>query len=80
MREQRITWSRDSFVSRMKLIRCPVCGKMFDPSTSDAMPFCSRRCRMIDLGRWLDEQYAIPLPEKDDQDDEPEMPSLPEEE
>jgi len=35
---------------------------------------------MIDLGRWLDEQYAIPLPEKDDQDDEPEMPSLPEEE
>lgn len=25
------------------------------------MPFCSERCRAIDLGRWLDERYAIPV-------------------
>lgn len=31
------------------------------------MPFCSRRCRMIDLGRWLDEAYGLPYdpPEED---------------
>jgi len=62
------------------LIRCPVCGKMFDPATSDARPFCSRRCRLIDLGRWLDEQYSIPLPKNHDEDEEPEMPTLPDEE
>jgi endogenous inhibitor of DNA gyrase (YacG/DUF329 family) len=25
------------------------------------MPFCSERCRMIDLGRWLGEKYAVPV-------------------
>jgi hypothetical protein len=36
------------------------------------MPFCSDRCRNIDLGRWLGENYAIPAPRSDEQDeDEP---------
>jgi len=42
-------------------LRCSVCGRAFDPSRSPAMPFCSQRCREIDLGRWLGEQYGIPL-------------------
>jgi endogenous inhibitor of DNA gyrase (YacG/DUF329 family) len=25
------------------------------------MPFCSHRCRQIDLGRWLDEGYSVPV-------------------
>ncbi len=25
------------------------------------MPFCSERCRMVDLGRWLDEGYSMPI-------------------
>ncbi len=33
------------------------------------MPFCSERCRQIDLGRWLDERYTIPLPDMDDERD-----------
>lgn len=36
---------------------CPVCGKPAQPS---ARPFCSPRCRAVDLGRWLGETYAVP--------------------
>ncbi len=64
----------------MKRIRCPVCGKMFDPATTEAMPFCSRRCRMIDLGRWLGEQYAIPGVEKDEEEEDSETPRFCDEE
>ncbi|MGQ9504769.1 MAG: DNA gyrase inhibitor YacG [Thermogutta sp.] len=64
----------------MAQIRCPICGKPFDPKTSEAMPFCSRRCRMIDLGRWLDEEYSIPIPENNDQEEDAEMPQPPTEE
>ena len=37
------------------------------------MPFCSERCRQIDLGRWLDEGYGLPWerPDDDELDDEP---------
>lgn len=41
-------------------MRCPICGKEFDLATSTAKPFCSDRCRSIDLGRWLDESYSLP--------------------
>jgi endogenous inhibitor of DNA gyrase (YacG/DUF329 family) len=34
---------------------------MFEPATSPAMPFCSERCRQIDLGRWLKEAYSVPV-------------------
>jgi len=42
-------------------IRCPICEKQFDPAQSPAMPFCSERCRQIDLGRWLRESYSVPV-------------------
>ena len=45
----------------MSLIRCPICDKPFDPAASKAMPFCSERCRQIDLGRWLREVYSVPV-------------------
>ena len=50
-------------------MRCPICHQEFDPAQSTAMPFCSDRCRTIDLGRWLGESYgmpAIPDPEADE--------------
>ncbi|MCA3277048.1 MAG: DNA gyrase inhibitor YacG [Roseomonas sp.] len=37
--------------------RCPVCGRAPAP---DQRPFCSDRCRQVDLGRWMTEAYAIP--------------------
>jgi endogenous inhibitor of DNA gyrase (YacG/DUF329 family) len=45
----------------MDRIRCPICGETFDPQHTPAMPFCSDRCRMIDLGRWLKEEHSLPL-------------------
>jgi len=36
------------------------------------MPFCSQRCRLIDLGRWLDERNGMPLePDEDERASEP---------
>jgi endogenous inhibitor of DNA gyrase (YacG/DUF329 family) len=43
--------------------RCPICSKRFDVETIDdqpAFPFCSDRCKLIDLGRWLDGSYLVP--------------------
>lgn len=46
---------------------CPVCNRT--PPDARFRPFCSARCRQVDLGRWLAEDYAIPAkPEDDDQD------------
>ncbi len=39
---------------------CPTCRNEFDEPRSTAMPFCSERCQQIDLGRWLNEEQAIP--------------------
>ena len=36
---------------------CPICGK---PSSEKAKPFCSDRCKDVDLNRWLSGSYAIP--------------------
>ena len=38
-------------------INCPNCKL---PSIDPHIPFCSRRCARIDLGKWLNEDYAIP--------------------
>lgn len=40
-------------------MRCPICRKEV-ASGAPEMPFCSERCRLIDLGRWADEEYRIP--------------------
>ena len=50
--------------------RCPKCDRPFDPEQSRALPFCSDRCRLADLGRWLDEGYGLPY-ESADGEDEP---------
>ena len=40
---------------------CPICGKPVAPRTENtAFPFCSPRCKLIDLGKWVDEDYRIP--------------------
>ena len=38
--------------------RCPVCDATVSLETTPTVPFCSDRCRLIDLGRWLDESYG----------------------
>lgn len=40
---------------------CPICREPTDPDHA-AFPFCSDRCRKIDLGKWLDGKYQISRP------------------
>jgi hypothetical protein len=53
-------------------MRCPNCGKEFESDQSNARPFCSDRCRTIDLGRWLDESYGLPAVPDPEADERPE--------
>ena len=52
----------------MATFRCPICGKTFDLEASPAHPFCSDRCRQIDLGRWLKEGYSVPVVRQSDEE------------
>lgn len=56
---------------------CPICQRSFERETSPAVPFCSRRCRQIDLGRWLSESYVVPGRELEP-DELPDVPESPE--
>lgn len=40
-------------------LKCPICRKAV-PFGAPEMPFCSERCRLIDLGKWAEEEYRIP--------------------
>jgi len=46
---------------------CPVCSK---PSLKAQHPFCSARCREVDLNRWFTGGYSVPAVELDDVDEE----------
>jgi uncharacterized protein len=41
-------------------IRCPRCGTLANWQGNPDRPFCSPRCRLIDLGHWADETYRVP--------------------
>lgn len=57
-------------------MRCPICNAevALTPETKTCRPFCSTRCKSIDLGKWLSESYRIPL---DDSESEPEPSPIP---
>ena len=47
--------------------KCPICGK---PAVEASKPFCSERCRDVDLNRWLSGSYVVPgRPEADEDAD-----------
>lgn len=50
-------------------MRCPTCKREFDKESSTAIPFCSERCRTIDLGRWLGEAFRLPVARQPEEDD-----------
>jgi len=45
--------------------RCPTCGK---PASEKTRPFCSPRCRDVDLHRWLSGRYVVPGSENDEEE------------
>ena len=52
---------------RRRVPRCPGCGR---PRVHEYRPFCSARCRDVDLGRWFTGAYAVPAIEDDDASEE----------
>lgn len=49
-----------------RTVKCPTCGKAIEWSTENAWrPFCSERCRKIDLGAWASDEYRVPGSEPD---------------
>jgi endogenous inhibitor of DNA gyrase (YacG/DUF329 family) len=44
----------------LAVFTCPVCQRKVEVENAPSAPFCSERCRVVDLGRWLKEQYAVP--------------------
>ncbi len=44
----------------MPIVKCPFCGKLVEFSGNEFRPFCSERCKLLDLGVWIEEGYALP--------------------
>ena len=51
-------------------MKCPICKKEGDPG-GEFYPFCSERCKIIDLGNWASEKYVISTPVQADDEGEP---------
>nr|WP_229407318.1 DNA gyrase inhibitor YacG [Methylobacillus sp.] len=54
------------------MVPCPQCGELSEYSSANPYrPFCSERCRLIDLGQWASESYRIPdnNPKPDDSEE-----------
>jgi len=56
----------------MPVVKCPQCATPVEWTGNPFRPFCSERCRLVDLGAWLDEKYTIPGPLVDESTDDDE--------
>jgi uncharacterized protein len=55
-------------ITKKRLVACPTCKQSAEFSPDNAFrPFCSKRCKLIDLGLWASEEYAIPVDISTDQ-------------
>lgn len=50
-------------------IKCPLCKNTTTWEENPWRPFCSERCKLIDLGKWASEEYKIPGDKKEKKDD-----------
>jgi endogenous inhibitor of DNA gyrase (YacG/DUF329 family) len=48
--------------------KCPICKKPTDSQTDADFPFCSERCRLVDLGAWASEKYVVSEPIFDEEE------------
>jgi len=58
---------------------CPICRKPTDSETDADFPFCSERCRTLDLGNWASEKYVVSEPVFDEDGAEELTPADPDE-
>ena len=60
------------------MARCPICKREAAPRRQNAaFPFCSERCKLIDLGKWLGGEYSIASKPEEEEDEAPPVPSPP---
>jgi hypothetical protein len=45
-------------------MKCPTCKKPAPPEGNPHRPFCSERCKLLDFGHWVDEDYRVPAQEQ----------------
>jgi uncharacterized protein len=50
--------------------QCPICRKPVDSAIHRDFPFCSERCRLLDLGNWASEKYVVSEPLFDEEGEE----------
>jgi hypothetical protein len=48
------------------ILKCPRCGKEEESSGNPYRPFCSERCKLIDLGNWISGAYRVPTKSTDE--------------
>ena len=55
------------------MAECPICERrtVLPRPQNPAFPFCSTRCKQVDLGKWLDEKYRIAAPPASQEESEP---------
>ncbi|MHB1093591.1 DNA gyrase inhibitor YacG [Thiobacillus sp.] len=54
------------------VVSCPTCGTIVAWSAENRWrPFCSERCKLIDLGQWATEKYRVPAEEQEPDDEFP---------
>ncbi|MFZ3230862.1 MAG: DNA gyrase inhibitor YacG [Pseudobdellovibrio sp.] len=55
--------TKSNLTPNERYVRCPQCGLLaLFSAENPSRPFCSDRCRLIDLGQWADQSYKIPVP------------------
>ena len=54
------------------VVACPICGAAVNWTAENRWkPFCSERCKLIDLGQWATEKYRVPAVEQEPEDESP---------
>ncbi len=70
-----MAWPRSLERAVSRIVKCPVCKKPTEYApTNPFRPFCSQRCRTIDLGAWADGTYKVPLTPEESNLDDSELP------
>lgn len=48
-------------MTKVLIVKCPQCDTQFSYYESEFRPFCTERCKQIDLGHWFQETYTVPV-------------------
>lgn len=59
-------------MNKPPVVTCPHCGREMEWDTNNRFrPFCSERCKLVDLGKWANEEYRVEQREHDSGNQEP---------